>query len=218
MSFEAARTQMIQQQLRAWHVLDLGVLEIFARLSRESFVPTAYRELAYADTEIPLGRGNRMLAPKIAGRIVQAVRPRAGERVLDIGTGTGYLTAALAADAAEVRSLEIRGDLAAHATQALAASGVRNAQVEHRDAYAAEALGSGTYDVIVLTASLPQPDERFERHLAVGGRMFVVIGAAPVMTAFLIERIDDRQCRRTELFDTVLEPLRGADAPERFHF
>jgi protein-L-isoaspartate(D-aspartate) O-methyltransferase len=218
MSFEAVRNQMIQQQMRTWDVLDTAVLEIFERLPREAFVPREYVDVAYADTQIPLGSGNFMLTPKIAGRILQAVRPRAGERVLEIGTGSGYLTAALAANGSEVRSLERRADLATHAASTLAALAIGNARVEHRDAFSPEALGSGTHDVIVLTASLPCEDERFERQLAIGGRLLVVVGRAPVMTAMLVERIGERDFRRTELFETQLEPMVGANGPSGFEF
>ena len=218
MSFETVRQQMIQQQLRTWDVLDTAVLEIFDRLPREAFVPQNYADVAYADTQIPLGSGNFMLTPKIAGRILQAVRPRAGERVLEIGTGSGYLTAALAANGSDVRSLERRADLATRAAATLAALSIGNVRIEHRDAYSPEALGSGAHDVIVLTASLPCDDERFERQLAIGGRLFAVVGPAPVMTAMLVERIGERDFRRTELFETQLEPLVGATGPAGFEF
>lgn len=218
MPFDTVRHQMIQQQLRTWDVLDLAVLDVFDHLPREAFVPEGYADVAYADVAIPLGQGNFMLAPKVAGRIVQAVHPRQNERVLEIGTGSGYLTAALAATASEVRSLEIRADLAANASRALASASVRNARVEHRDALAPEALGSGTHDVIVLTASLPQYDERFERQLSIGGRLFVVIGRAPAMIATLVERVGEREWRHKELFETTLEPLVGAAAPPKFEF
>lgn len=218
MQLETVRHQMIQQQLRTWDVLDPQVLEIFEHLPREAFVPQGYADVAYADVTIPLGHGNCMLTPKVAGRILQAVRPRSTDSVLEIGTGSGYLTAALAAAAAHVRSLEIRADLATQASRVLTSTGARNANVEHRDAFAPEALGSGTHDVIVLTASLPQYDERFERQLAIGGRLFVVVGRAPAMTALLIERTGEHAWQRRELFDTSLEPLVGATGPSKFEF
>jgi protein-L-isoaspartate(D-aspartate) O-methyltransferase len=218
MSFDVAREQMIQQQLRTWEVLDQGVLEVFERIPRERFVPAGYESLAYADIELPLGQGDHMLAPKMAGRILQALAIKPADQVLEIGTGSGYLTAGLAAGASHVRSLEIRADLATRATQTLAAVGVRNATVEHRDAYANEALGSAAYDVIVLTGSLPIADERYERQLAIGGRLFVVIGQGAVMEATLIERISTEQYRRTVLFETSLKALIGAAHPARFTF
>jgi len=218
MQIDAAREQMINQQLRAWDVLDQDVLHAFAGIAREQFVPAAYRELAYADIELPLGRGDHMLAPKVAGRIVQAVAPRANERVLEVGTGSGYLTAALASFAHSVRSLEIREDLAAGAQKNLSEAGVRNASVVQGDAFAPEALGHETYEVIVLAGSLPLDDPRFARQLTIGGRLFAVIGQGVLMEACLIERIDAEQFRRTVLFETSLKALVGAPQPTRFAF
>jgi protein-L-isoaspartate(D-aspartate) O-methyltransferase len=215
---EAAREQMIHQQLRAWEVLDPGVLEVFARVPREKFVPPAYADLAFADIEIPLGHGDRMLAPKVAGRIVQAVAPQPTDRVLLVGVGSGYLAACLAARASSVRGLELREDLATAATSHLKNAGVGNVTVECRNAFEPEALGSGAYDVIVLAGSLPVPDERFARQLAIGGRMFVVIGSGLVMEARLIERTAAEAFRSTSLFETALKPLVGARQPERFNF
>lgn len=218
MQTDIAREQMVHQQLRAWHVLSQPVLDTFARVPRERFVPAAYREVAYADTAIPLGGGDHMLAPKVAGRIVQAVAPKPTDRVLEIGTGSGYLTACLAAHGCSVRSLEIREDLARQATMNLAEAGVRNATVEHRDAYATEALGGGEYDVIVLTGSLPAWDARFGHRLAPGGRLFAVIGDGVDMEARLAERATDGSLRWTGLFETALKPLVGAPRPSGFRF
>lgn len=215
---EAAREQMIQQQLRAWEVLDPVVLDIFSRVPRERFVPAAYAELAFADIEIPLGRGDRMLAPKVAGRIVQAVAPQPTDRVLLVGVGSGYLAACLAAGASQVRGLELREDLAAMATRHLKNAGVSNVTVECRNAFDPEALGSGAYDVIVLAGSLPVADERFARQLAIGGRMFAVIGSGLIMEARLIERTTAEAFRTSSLFETALKPLVGARQPERFKF
>lgn len=218
MQTEIAREQMIHQQLRAWHVLDQTVLDTFARVPRERFVPPAYAEVAFADTDIPLGGDDHMLAPKVAGRIVQAVAPQPTDRVLEIGTGSGYLTACLAAHACSVRSLEIRADLAKTAAENLKSAGVRNAAVEHRDAYAPEALGNGVYEVIVLTGSLPARDARFEERLAPGGRLFVVLGSGAVMEASLVTRAADGSLTCTEIFETVLKPLVGAPQPPAFRF
>ena len=218
MQTEIAREQMIHQQLRAWHVLDQTVLDTFARVPRERFVPPAYAEVAFADTDISLGGDDHMLAPKVAGRIVQAVAPQPTDRVLEIGTGSGYLSACLAAHACSVRSLEIRADLAKTAAENLKSAGVRNAAVEHRDAYAPEALGNGVYEVIVLTGSLPARDARFEERLAPGGRLFVVLGSGAVMEASLVTRATDGSLTCTEIFETVLRPLVGAPQPPAFRF
>ena len=214
----AAREQMIHQQLRAWDVLDQSILDTFARVPREAFVPATYADLAFADLEIPLGGGDRMLAPKVAGRIVQAVAPKPTDRVLQVGVGSGYLAACLAARTCSVRALEIREDLAALARHNLQSAGVRNVSIEHRDAFAPDALGSTAYDIIVLTGSLPLADARFERQLAIGGRLFVVVGSGLVMEARLVERTGAEQWRSTALFETVLTPLSGALQPERFRF
>lgn len=218
MQTESAREQMVHQQLRAWHVLSQTVLDTFSRVPREVFVPEAFREVAYADTEIPLGGDDHMLAPKVAGRILQAVAPKPTDRVLEIGTGSGYLTACLAVHGCAVRSLEIREDLARQARVNLSAAGVRNALVEHLDAYAPGALDGGPYEVIVLTGSLPAPDARFERLLTVGGRLFEVVGSGVTMDAALVERAADGSLHRRALFETVLRPLVGAPAPTAFTF
>jgi len=218
MSFDVAREQMIQQQLRTWEVLDQTVLDVFERIPRERFVPAGYESLAYADIELPLGQGDHMLAPKVAGRILQVLAIQSSDQVLEVGTGSGYLTAGLAACAASVRSLEIRADLAAQAAKNLAGIGIRNATVEHRDAYDNEVLGSTAYDVIVLTGSLPIDDARYARQLAIGGRLFAVIGQGAVMEATLIERVSAEQFRRTVLFETSLKALVGAAEPARFTF
>ena len=218
MHTDTARDQMVQQQLRAWHVLSQPVLDTFARIPREAFVPPAFREVAYADTGIPLGGGDHMLAPKIGGRILQAVAPKPTDRVLEIGSGSGFLTACLAAHACSVRSLEIRADLAQHAATSLRTVGVRNATVEHRDAYAREALGSSEYEVIVLTGSLPARDARFEERLAAGGRLFVVLGTGTTLHASLGERGADGTLQWSVLFETALKPLIGAPVPSAFSF
>jgi protein-L-isoaspartate(D-aspartate) O-methyltransferase len=218
MSIESAREQMIHQQIRAWDVLAPRVLELFERVPRERFVPPEYAGVAFADMEIPLGHGERMLAPKLVGRILQAVEAAAGERVLEIGTGSGYLTACLATQAGIVRSLEIHADLAARARANLDAAGCRNAEVIHADAFAPGASGGGTFDVIVLTGSLPEPDERFQHQLAIGGRMFVIVGQPPVMDARLVRRVSESEWSTESLFETVVRPLAGAHRPQSFSF
>jgi protein-L-isoaspartate(D-aspartate) O-methyltransferase len=165
-----------------------------------------------------LGGGDHMLAPKIGGRILQTVAPKPTDRVLEIGSGSGFLTACLAAHACSVRSIEIRADLAQQATTNLRTVGVRNATVEHRDAYAREALGSSEYEVIVLTGSLPARDARFEERLAPGGRLFVVLGTGTTLHASLGERGADGTLQWSVLFETALKPLSGAPVPSSFSF
>jgi protein-L-isoaspartate(D-aspartate) O-methyltransferase len=212
----AARQQMVDQQIRTWEVLDPRVLDVFASVPRESFVPPEYRDLAFADAAIPIGFGQSMLQPKLQGRILQALAVTAKESVLEVGCGTGYLTACLALLAASTHGIDIHPEL----TQA-AASNVRsvpgaNVSFETRDACSGAALGE--YDVIAVTGSLPVYDARFERALRIGGRLFAVVGEAPVMDAMLVRRIDDAEWVRESLFETVIDPLVNAPAAPRFVF
>lgn len=218
MGFDFAREQMITQQVRAWDVLDERTLDTLRRLPRERFVPDAYRDAAFADAEIPLGHGEHMLAPKIAGRILQALEPGPRDAVLEVGTGSGYLTAAMAMQAARVRSIDRHDDFVAAARARIAALGLGSVEFAVADAFAAAALGSGSYDAIALTGSLPVYDPRFEQRLAVGGRLFVVTGTPPVMQACLVRRLSAAEFSRETLFETVLAPLVGAPQPQRFRF
>lgn len=215
---EAAREQMIHQQVRAWDVLDERVLEVLGKVPRERFVPEGYRELAFADAAIPLPHGEKMLAPKIVGRILQALQVEADESVLEIGTGSGFLTACFALQAGAVRSLEIHADLAGAARTRLAALGLGQAEVAAADAFAAGVPGGGSYDAIALTGSLPLYDRRFEQRLAIGGRLFVVVGEPPVMEARLVRRSGENEWTTESLFETVLPPLHGAPRRESFTF
>jgi protein-L-isoaspartate(D-aspartate) O-methyltransferase len=218
MQVDAAREQMVHQQVRAWDVLDPRVLEVLGTVPRERFVPPAYVGIAFADAPIPLGHGEHMLPPKVVGRILQAVAPGRGERALEVGTGSGYLTACLAAMCGAVRSIERQADLAARARGNLAAAGVANVEVVEADAFADGALGGGTYDVIILTGSLPVDDPRFRQQLALGGRLFAIVGEPPVMDARLVTRISADQWSTESLFETVVAPLYGAPRHESFTF
>lgn len=213
---EAARRQMIEQQVRAWEVLDPRVLETLAAVPREQFVPEAYRGVAFADTAIPIGHGEFMLTPKIEGRILQALGPERGERVLEIGTGTGFFAACLEYLSGDVESVEIHADLAAGATRALEQLGVKRVRVA-----CADAMDRGfepQYQAIAVTGSLPVYDPRFERALAVGGRLFVVVGSPPVMEARLVTRTAIDAWLSEVLFETRIEPLRNATPAARFRF
>ena len=211
-----ARRQMIEQQVRAWEVLDLGVLAVMERIPREEFAPPAYRELAFADLNVPLGHGQCMLAPKLEGRILQALGLQPDDRVLEVGTGSGYFAACLGGLARSVHSLEIFPDLADAARANLQRTGAHNVTVETLDAMTLEA--DGTYDAIALTGSLPVYDARFERALAVGGRLFVVTGRGPVMEAQRITRTGPGEFTRESLFETVMDPLVHAPEPPKFVF
>jgi protein-L-isoaspartate(D-aspartate) O-methyltransferase len=213
---EAARRQMIEQQVRAWDVLDQGVLEVLAEVPREHFVPEAYRDVAFADSAIPLAHGQCMLPPKLDGRILQALDLGREDEVLEVGTGSGFLTACLARRARHVRTLEIFPDLAQGALRALQALSVTNVTAETSDATKLDE--SGLYDAIALTASLPLYDPRFERALRPGGRLFVVVGTAPVMEARLVTRVGEDQWAAEALFETVIPPMVHAVGPDPFRF
>jgi len=211
-----AREQMIEQQVRAWEVLDERVLDVMRKVPRELFVPPEQRYRAYADAEVPLPGGQNMLRPSVVGRLLQALLPAAAERVLEIGTGTGFVTACLRAMATQVRSLEIFPELAGIARRNLALSGLGDVEVVDADAMQGDS--GARYDVIALTASLPVYDARFERMLAVGGRLFVVVGAAPVMDARLVTRTSEDSVTTRSLFETVIDPLVNAARPAEFTF
>jgi protein-L-isoaspartate(D-aspartate) O-methyltransferase len=213
---EAARRQMIEQQVRAWDVLESRVLDALAAVPREHFVPAAYRGVAFADASIPIGHGQSMLKPAVEGRVLQALAPRRGERVLEIGTGTGFFAACLSELAGDVESIEIFDDLAAGAVAALAALGVSRVKVTVADAFAH--AFDGAYDAIAVTGSLPVDDARFERTLAVGGRLFVVIGPPPVMEARLVTRTAENAWLRETLFETSVEPLLNSAPAPCFRF
>jgi protein-L-isoaspartate(D-aspartate) O-methyltransferase len=211
-----AREQMIEQQVRAWDVLEARVLEVMRQVPRELFVPQGQRYRAYADVEVPLARGQHMLRPSVAGRLLQALLPQPGEAVLEIGAGSGFVTACLRAMAAQVRSLEIFPELAEAARRNLAALGMRD--VEVLDADGLNADSGARYDAIAVTASLPLYDARFERMLTPGGRLFVVVGEAPVMDARLVRRTAEDAWSVESLFETVIDPLVNAVRPPGFTF
>jgi protein-L-isoaspartate(D-aspartate) O-methyltransferase len=212
----AARQQMVDQQIRTWEVLDSRVLDVLSAVPREAFVLPEYRELAFADSPIPIGFGQSMLAPKLQGRILQALGVNPADSVLEVGSGTGYLSACLSLLGASTRSIDIHPGLVERSRANLRS--VANAKVEFeiRDAFSNAPLGE--YDVVAVTGSLPVYDTRFEKSLRVGGRLFAVIGSAPVMDAVLVRRVDDTEWIRESLFETVIEPLINAAAAERFVF
>jgi protein-L-isoaspartate(D-aspartate) O-methyltransferase len=210
------REQMIEQQVRAWDVLDTRVLEVLRRVPRELFVAEAQRYRAYADVEVPLARDQHMLRPSVAGRLLQAVLPQHAERVLEVGAGSGFVTACLRAMSSRVRSLEIFPELAETAYRNLAALGMRDVEVVEADALQGD--NGARYDVIAVTASLPLYDVRFEEMLTVGGRLFVVVGEPPVMEARLVRRTAESAFATQSLFETVIDPLVNAARPPRFTF
>jgi protein-L-isoaspartate(D-aspartate) O-methyltransferase len=216
MDTELARQQMIQQQIRTWEVFDPEVLDVFGRIHREAFVPEAFRSLAFADTEIPIGHGEAMLKPLIEGRILEAVDATEEGRVLEIGTGTGYLTACLAELAGHVTSIDIHVDFIKAARQRLAAAGVDNVTLDTMDATLQ--LPGGPFDVVVVSGSIERFDPRFVEILNPGGRLFVVVGEAPVMEARLVTRRSGSDWHSESLFETCLRPLVNGARPDEFLF
>ena len=213
---DLARRQMVEQQVRTWDVFDEEVLEAISNIPREDYVPAELLHCAYADAEIPLAHGQCMLRPSIVGRILQAVRIRPGDSVLEIGTGTGYLTHCLAKTAATVKSIDLYQAFVDAARLRLADAELANVTLQQMDATAE--LPPGEFDVIVVTAALREPDERMTGALKAGGRMFAVIGRAPVMTATLFTRTDDGHLEADALFETSIPPIVTADEPRIFSF
>lgn len=211
------RTQMTYQQMRAAAVLPPEVLAVFEGLPREQFVPEEWRGAAYADFAIPLGEEQHMLTPTVVGRIVQTLAPRPGDTILEIGTGSGYLTACLARLGASVHSLEIRPELARRARANLRQAGIGNAEVEEADAFSWQPAAPA-YDVVAITGSMPVYDPRFEELLRPGGRLFAVAGTAPVMEARLVGLNLQRQRVATSLFETLIDPLDHAASSSGFVF
>ncbi len=208
---------MVEQQIRPWEVLDQEVLDLLFTVRREEFVPAQYRSLAFVDMEIPLGHGAAMLAPRVEARMLQELAVKPSDRILEIGTGSGYMTALLAKRGAHVDSVEIIPELSAQAGAKLAAQGITNVTLEVGDA----ARGwdrHAPYDVIVLTGSVPVLADAFQRSLKPGGRLLAVVGEAPVMEARLIVCAGNSACNTLGLFETCIPALRNAPQPERFVF
>jgi len=207
---------MVEQQVNTWDVFDERVLAVMQEVRRERFTPPAWEAVAFADADIPLAHGQVMLPPKIHGRILQALNPGADDVALEIGTGSGYLAACMGRLAGRVRSLEIFADLADSARASLVAAAANNVAVETADGMQLDEPSA--YDVIAVTGSLPVYDERFQRALRPGGRLFVVVGQAPVMEAWKITRVGEREWQRESLFETVVAPLVNAPRPPSFVF
>lgn len=221
MDVERARYNMVEQQIRTWEVLDQQVLDLLFTVRREDFVPPQYRSLAFVDMEIPLTdnahSGERMLAPKLEARMVQELAIKPTDRILEIGTGSGYLTALLAKRGAHVTSVEINPALSAAAAARLAAHGITNVTLEVGDG-ARGWSKQAPYDVIVLTGSEPVLAEEFQRSLKPGGRLLAVIGEAPVMEALLTTYTGEGAVATVALFETCIPALKNAPQPERFVF
>jgi protein-L-isoaspartate(D-aspartate) O-methyltransferase len=215
LDIERTRFNMIEQQVRPWDIVDLRVLEVLARVRREDFVPEASRALAFADAELPIGHGEFMMKPVVEGRLLQALAVQESDSVLEIGTGSGFVTACLAAMARDVTSVEIHADLAAAAEQKLVRLGVANTRVHAADALKGYAPHR-SFDAIAVTGAVYREPEQLRSWLAVGGRMFLIRGESPVMEAVLITRTSVDQFREDSLFETDLPYLTHAAPPKRF--
>ena len=214
MNLEQARSQMLGQQLRAWEVLDDRVLGTLGDIPRESFVPDAYRDLAFADMEIPLAHSQQMLAPKVEGRLLQALCLESSDDVLEIGTGTGFLTACLARLASSVVSIDIYEDFSRDAKEKVETLELGNIEFRTEDALV---MGhQEQFDAIAVTGSIPELDEHFIRMLRPGGRLFVVVGREPVMEARVVTMHQRGDYAQQSLFESVVAPLINADRPVPF--
>ncbi len=209
-NIDIARENMIEQQIRPWDVLDMSVLDVLRDTPREAFVPADQQDLAFMDIEIPIGHGETMLAPKLEGRILQALDLRPTDSVLEIGTGVGYLTACLAKLACAVFSVDIHEDFTETARANLTAQAIDNVTLWTGDAAFGWDKSPGVYDTVVVSGSIPEYDRCFEKHLRPGGRLFIVVGQPPVMEAMLVTRVDDA-FSRVSLFETSLKPLVGRE-------
>jgi protein-L-isoaspartate(D-aspartate) O-methyltransferase len=221
MDFENARFLMVEQQIRTWDVLDSEVLDLLFEVKREDFVPPAYRTLAFVDMEIPIGEGQMMMAPKMEARILQETALKAGERALEVGTGSGYLAALLGKRAQAVVSIEYFESLSRDAGKKLAQAGIRNVQLKVGDAAQSPAglIGAGEkFDVVVLTGSVPVLPKAYLDVLNTNGRLFAVVGDAPAMKASIFTKTGANAFSETPLFETVLAPLINAKQPSRFSF
>ena len=216
MQTEFARGQMITQQIRAWDVLDERVLDAMRRTPREFFVPEKFAEVAFADADIPLRAGQHMLAPKIVGRLLQALEAAPGMRALVVGCGTGFVPACLSAMGASVRAIEIHAGLAAAARHNLKRAGFGQVEVITGDTFHLD-LGKD-YALIAVCGALSLYDDRFARALGVGGKLFAVVGATQLQEALLVTRTAEATWSSTGLFETALDALDNAPRPEPFTF
>jgi protein-L-isoaspartate(D-aspartate) O-methyltransferase len=216
MDVEQARFNMIEQQVRTWDVLDQRVLDLLATVPREDFVPERYRNLAFVDMQIPLDHDQAMMEPRLEARMVQALELTPRDKVLEIGTGSGYMTALLAKLAGQVTSVEIFEDMSRAAGGKLAAHGIDNVSLQVGDA--ARGWEGGPWDAIILTGSVPILPEAYRRALTVGGRLMAVVGTLPVMEARLVRRTSETVWEERSEFDTEVAPLLNCEEPSAFVF
>lgn len=217
MDYENLRHLMIEQQIRTWDVLDPAVLELLTRVKREDFLPEVYRSLAFVDMPVPIGHGESMWEPKLEARVLQELALGPGDRVLEIGTGSGYLTALMTRQAALVVSVDIQPEFSAAAEAKLKAHGIENAVLKIGDG-ARDWSGDGQFDAIVLTGSSPVLPEAYLARLNAGGRLFVIVGEGPAMSATRVTCAAPGACKREILFETSVKALANALEPARFTF
>lgn len=217
MNLEQARFNMVEQQIRTWEVLDQDVLDLLFEIKREEFLPERSRALAFVDMPAPIGFGEFALPPKLEARIVQELSLKASDRVLEIGSGCGYMTALLAKTTGHVTSVEIVPELSAFAEKNLRAHGIENVSLAVGDAAQGWSAAQG-FDVIVLTGSTPALPEAFLQMLNPGGRLFAVVGEEPIMKAILFSRGGQDGVERRELFETCIPALKHALQLEQFVF
>ncbi|KON81114.1 protein-L-isoaspartate O-methyltransferase [Azoarcus sp. PA01] len=217
MNFEQARFNMVEQQIRPWDVLDQDVLDLLMAVRREEFAPAAYKTLAFADIEIPIGCGQAMLKPVIEGKILQALQVKRSDTVLEVGAGSGYFAALLAACSDWVRTIDIEPELVKLAAENLARYGVENVIVEDGDAAAGWSCRA-PYDVIVMSGGLPMLPPALLAQLKVGGRLFAFVGEAPVMKARLVTCVGEGAYESEDIFETVVPMLKNAQRPDEFRF
>ncbi|MBU6260126.1 MAG: protein-L-isoaspartate O-methyltransferase [Burkholderiales bacterium] len=224
MNIETARFNMIEQQIRPWEVLDPAVLELLGNVRREDFVPPALRALAFVDTQVPLIAGDpagpAMLEPKVEARLLQELQVQRHEKVLEIGTGSGFMAALLSHRAQWVHTLECRAELARGARETLRRSGVANVTVVDCSAAegAAGLASEAPFDVIVLSGSVAEVPPALLAQLKIGGRLAAIVGSEPVMRARLVTRAGEAAWSSVDLFDTVAPRLQGFAEPTKFTF
>ena len=217
MNMQQARFNMIHQQIRPWEVLDDTVLDVLDRVPREHYVPANFRGLAYADVTIPLGHDQVMMPPRVEAKLLQALSIKSTDRVLEIGTGSGFVTACLATLGEYVYSVDILNDFTSEAGEKLRSEGLCNVTLETGDA-ANGWRDHGPYDAIAITGSLRLMPEEYKQQLKIGGRLFAIVGAPPVREALLVTRTGENEWATEVLFETDLPELVNAPQPQAFSF
>ena len=217
MDFEQARFNMVEQQIRPWDVLDLRVLDLLSVVKREDFVPEALRNLAFVDTPLPLGNGAFLLPPRLEARLVQELRLQPTDRVLEVGTATGYITALLAKSSAQVYSVDINPDMTTQARRNLQKAGIGNATLSTGDGLLG-LTANAPYNAIVLTGSVTAVPEALKAQLAIGGRLVAIVGSEPAMSLTIVTRVSETEYHTFKQVETNCPPLVGGTGAPAFVF